>query len=224
MYKELRPKTFEEFVGQPEVVERLKNIINIVLCKDCNGTGRVNGDVCPTCEGLGWRERPPDLLFAGPAGVGKTTAAYIMAREVKARIVEINASDERGIQTIREDVKSQTRMKGRRIIFLDEADALCLHPETEISVLSEGTIEGVPVKELYNKTFRCLSYDGSGVSVDIAKGIKSPDTMLYEMELEDGRKIICSANQPFIVLRNGKLLWVKLKDIKHGDKILTTIR
>jgi len=143
MYKDLRPKGFDEFVGQEEAVERVRNIISIVSCKECNGTGKVDGNICSTCGGLGWKERPPDLLFAGPPGCGKTTLAHIIAREIKARIVEINASDERGIQTIREDVKSQSKMKGRRIIFLDEADNLTQDSMWALRRIMETSARGV---------------------------------------------------------------------------------
>lgn len=54
----------------------------------------------------------PHLLFYGPAGTGKTSAVIAMAKEIfglgfyKERIIELNASDERGINVIREKVKA----------------------------------------------------------------------------------------------------------------------
>lgn len=73
------------------------------------------------------------LMFTGPAGTGKTTTAYVIARELygdadDTRFRELNASDERGINTIRDKVKKfasrSTLDGGYRIIFLDEADSL----------------------------------------------------------------------------------------------------
>ena len=75
----------------------------------------------------------PHMLFAGPPGVGKTTAALCLARELfgenwKENYMETNASDERGIDVIRHKVKNFARTKAIggdfKLIFLDEADAL----------------------------------------------------------------------------------------------------
>lgn len=74
----------------------------------------------------------PHLLFAGPAGSGKTTAALCIAREmfgdIKHDFLELNASDERGIDVVRTKIKDFARTRSIsgdfKIIFLDEADAL----------------------------------------------------------------------------------------------------
>lgn len=84
----------------------------------------------------------PHLLFYGPPGTGKTSTILALSRELygpelfKSRVLELNASDERGISVIREKVKNFARMNvGRntsseypcppfKIIVLDEADSL----------------------------------------------------------------------------------------------------
>jgi replication factor C small subunit len=76
----------------------------------------------------------PHLLFAGPAGVGKTTLSLVIAKEMfgenwKQNFLELNASDERGIDVIRVKVKDFARTKAIgnvpfHIIYLDECDAL----------------------------------------------------------------------------------------------------
>jgi replication factor C small subunit len=74
------------------------------------------------------------MLFAGPAGTGKSTLAVIVAKELfkeywKENYLELNASDARGIDVIRQEVKNFARTKSLgsvpfKIVFLDEADAL----------------------------------------------------------------------------------------------------
>jgi replication factor C small subunit len=103
-----RPKNLDDVVGQKEVVARLKSYVK---------TGNL-----------------PHLMFAGPAGTGKTTSAMALARELfqddwKLNFYELNASDERGIGVVRKQIKdyARTRPIGDaefKVIFLDEADAL----------------------------------------------------------------------------------------------------
>lgn len=69
----------------------------------------------------------PHLLFYGTAGTGKTTAAKILVKNIECDYLFINASDERGIDVIREKIKSFASTTGfapLKIVVLDEADAL----------------------------------------------------------------------------------------------------
>jgi len=73
------------------------------------------------------------LMFAGPAGTGKTASSVAIAKEIygddwQENFLELNASDQRGIDVVRDRIKDFARSSfggyGYRIIFLDEADAL----------------------------------------------------------------------------------------------------
>ncbi|MBM3234070.1 replication factor C small subunit [Candidatus Pacearchaeota archaeon] len=103
-----RPETFEEIIGQDEIVKRVKNLTDSLNI--------------------------PHLLFAGPAGTGKSSLALITVKQLfgekwHENYLELNASDERGIDVIRQKVKDFARTKAIhsvpfKVIFLDEADAL----------------------------------------------------------------------------------------------------
>ncbi len=103
-----RPRSFDEVEGQRPIVEKLRAFVE--------------------------KGNMPHLLFAGPAGVGKTTLSLVIARQLfgddwRGNFLELNASDERGIDVIRVKVKdfARTRAIGEvpfKIIYLDECDAL----------------------------------------------------------------------------------------------------
>lgn len=101
-----RPRTLDDIINQKEIVNRIK--------------GFVRAQAMPHC------------LFAGPAGTGKTTTALCLAHDLFGTrfadsFFELNASDERGINVVRERVKTfaRTRSLGEtpfKILVLDEAD------------------------------------------------------------------------------------------------------
>ena len=101
-----RPRSLDEMVDQEEIVSRLKGFVEA--------------------------KNVPHCLFAGPPGTGKTTAALCLAHDLYGEgymnyIMELNASDERGIDVVRETVKTfaRTRSMGEvpfKILILDEAD------------------------------------------------------------------------------------------------------
>ena len=74
------------------------------------------------------RKEIPNLLFAGSAGVGKTTVARALCEEVGCDYIIINGSDENGVDAVRVKIKnyasSMSLMGGRKVVILDEADYL----------------------------------------------------------------------------------------------------
>ncbi|MDE1857162.1 MAG: replication factor C small subunit [Candidatus Micrarchaeota archaeon] len=103
-----RPKSLDEVIGQKAIVERLQSFVK--------------------------KGNFPNMIFAGTAGVGKTTCAMAMARDLykddlAGAFKELNASDSRGIDVVRGEVKEFAKTISLakvpiKIIFLDEADSL----------------------------------------------------------------------------------------------------
>ena len=92
----------------------------------------------------------PHLLFSGSAGVGKTTMALSLSHEIlgdhwKDSTLELNASDERGINMVRNRVKTFSRFAGLdteipfKIIILDEADEMTADAQTALRRIIEDT-------------------------------------------------------------------------------------
>ncbi|KAJ7180745.1 P-loop containing nucleoside triphosphate hydrolase protein [Mycena filopes] len=91
-------------------------------------------DITTTIEKFIEKNRLPHLLFYGPPGTGKTSTILAVARriygsEYRKQILELNASDDRGIDVVREQIKqfAETRTlfsKGYKLIILDEADMM----------------------------------------------------------------------------------------------------
>ena len=119
-----RPMKLSEVVNQTEIIGSLEALI-----KD------------PTDM--------PHLMFSGSAGVGKTTVALCIARQIlgdyaKDYTLELNASDERGIGMVREKVKKFSRFAGMaevpfKIIILDEADEMTNDAQTALRRIIEDT-------------------------------------------------------------------------------------
>lgn len=130
-----RPRTLDEVIGQPHVIKGIKNVLNRYK------------------EG----KRMPHFLFIGPVGTGKTSSAECIAREYfsyrtptvvgfevegleawRAVFLAQNAR-EVGVDEVRGRLKGLATLRGRRVIFLDEADGMSLQAQEALRTILEKT-------------------------------------------------------------------------------------
>lgn len=118
--EKFRPKKINEIISQESIIKSLEGYIK--------------------------QKNIPHLLFFGPSGCGKTSTILSLARELftdkyfNERVIELNASDERGIKVIREKVKRYAQnsinikdgIPNFKIIILDEADSMT--PESQFAL------------------------------------------------------------------------------------------
>ncbi|MBI5148789.1 replication factor C small subunit [Candidatus Pacearchaeota archaeon] len=189
-----RPRDFEDVVGQKEIVKRVKAFVE--------------------------SKNMPHLMFAGPAGTGKSSVALITAKKLfgdkwRENFLELNASDERGIDVVRQKVKDFARTKAFsgpfKIIFLDESDALTREAQQALRRTMEnftGTCRFIlscnyPSRIIDPIQSRCAIFRFTSLSEkdieDIIKNIANKESLkvdskavkaLYEVSGGDCRRVI----------------------------------
>lgn len=173
-----RPRSLDDIVNQEEIVTRLKKFVE--------------------------EKNMPHLLFAGPPGTGKTTAAHALAHDLYGEnyqqyLLELNASDERGIDVIRTKVKefARSRVPGEipfKIIILDEADNMTADAQQALRRLMEmytGTtrfilIANYPSKIIEPIQSRCAFFRFTPLKkedvVNRLKWIAEQENVAYDVE------------------------------------------
>ena len=109
LVEKFRPQTLETFVGSETLKTQLQKFID-------------QNDLV-------------NMLFYGPAGSGKTTLAKLIVKNLDCDYLLINASDERGIETIRDKVSgfaSTASFKPLKVVILDEADFLTIQAQASL--------------------------------------------------------------------------------------------
>lgn len=179
-----RPKEFEDIVGNEEAVTRLSQ-----FARDGN---------------------MPNIILHGPPGCGKTTVILCMARKIlgpniKDAVLELNASNERGLDVVRNKIKMFAQAKvtlepgKQKLVILDEADAMT---ESAQQALRR-------IIEIYSKTtrfaFACNIFD------KIIEPIQSRCAVVRFNRLNDEQ------------LRKKMLEICKVMEVKYDDKGINAI-
>jgi DNA polymerase III gamma/tau subunit len=160
LYKKYRPKLFKEIIGQDEAVEQMK-------------------------EWIKTESTPHTILFSGPTGVGKTSAAHIMAKKLKCfkhNKIEVNAASSRGVdeaRNIERNMRAEPLSGGSLVWIIDEAHKLTGDAQNALLKPLEDTpnwvyfmlASSVPNKLLKTIRGRCTELAFRGLSPDQIRGL-----------------------------------------------------
>jgi len=173
LIEKYRPNKLDEIIGQDVIVKKLKRYVEM--------------------------KNMPNLLFAGSAGVSKTTAAMCIAKEMygnewQLNFKELNASDTRGIDVIRDDVKDYAAVSSIgdvsfKIILLDEADSLTKDAMSALRRTMEKYSSSCRFILTCNYSSKIIEPISSRTSVFRFKKIKSEDIMKICKNVCDQEKI-----------------------------------
>jgi len=195
-----RPRSLDDIVDQEEIVNRLKSFVKA--------------------------QNVPHCIFAGPPGTGKTTAALCLAHDLygegyREHMMELNASDERGINVVRETVKTfaRTRSIGEvafKTLILDEADNMTSDAQQALR----------RTMERYTETARFIliaNYSGKIIEPIQSRCAPFRFTYLPRKDVIKRVKYICE-NEKIKIMDDGieAILEISGGDLRKTENILQT--
>ncbi len=188
----MRPETLEEFLGQEEIVGEKK------LLREAIKSDKI-----------------PSMIFWGPPGTGKTTLAFIIAKQTKSEFVRVSAvsSGLKDLREIIERAKIDQRLGKRTILFIDEIhrwnktqqDGLLPHIESGLITLIGATTE--------NPSFEVRGALLSRSRVFVFKQLSKEDIVsLIKRALKDKKKGLGNEN-----VKIDKKALDLLSNVSNGD-------
>lgn len=215
-----RPNKLDFIVHQPELIKTLHKILE---------TGEM-----------------PHLLFHGPPGTGKTTTILALAKELfgpikfKERVLELNASDDRGINVVRNDIMSfaksiignpdkNYKSPPYKILILDEADAMTPDAQSALRKIMEETSSLTRFCLICNYVdkiidpiiSRCMPFRFMSISDDIMKNrlqfIGKKENINIDDDVYDTITYVVNGD-----LRKGIMLLQNIKYILFAKKSVTS--
>ena len=143
----------------------------------------------------------PNMVLYGSAGTGKTSVCKVIANELGADILYINASMERSIDVIRDRVTSFSSTVsfsgGPRIALFDE----CLHEDEKVRIGTVDNWVATPLNQLQRDTvYPVVSFnmDTGGFENDSGYVISDREDDIFEVRLSSGKTVRANAKHPFI--------------------------
>ncbi|MDD3284565.1 MAG: replication-associated recombination protein A [Patescibacteria group bacterium] len=175
----MRPEKLSDFLGQDEIIGENKLLKKAIE-----------------------QDSIPSIIFWGPPGSGKTTLAYIIAKQTKSNFIQISAVSS-GVKDLKEIIKKAEDSKNKTILFIDEIhrwnkaqqDALLPHVERGTITLIGATTENPSFEVRGALLSRCRVFvlkqlDELEISKIIKSAVKDTEKGLGELKLKIDKKVI----------------------------------
>jgi len=201
-----RPENFSDIYGQDEIVKRVKAFIE--------------------------QQNMPHLLFSGPAGIGKTSLALVIAKQLfqgswHQNFLELNASDERGIDIVRNKVKdfARTRAIGDvpfKVIYLDESDALTKEAQQALRRTMENYTKTCRFILACNYSSKIIDPIQSRCAVFHFKPLKKEDIfkLIQKIAEQENLKVDPEAQEALYQISGGDCR--KLENVLQSSAVVST--